>query len=54
MLVPMRVFRDAKMRVQSTVGEEVCEVHEYEGLGHATRGNEFRDLCGFLERVVPG
>jgi len=53
MLVPMRVFRDAKARIESTVGEGVVESHEYEGLGHVTSGVEFRDMCTFLEKVVP-
>ncbi|TVY94462.1 Acyl-protein thioesterase [Lachnellula willkommii] len=53
MLVPMRVFRDTRARVGKTVGEEALEVHEYEGLGHATSGTEFRDMCDFLERIVP-
>jgi len=52
MLVPMRVFRDAKVRIAETVGEEALEVHEYEQ-GHITSGLEFRDLCDFLEKVVP-
>lgn len=53
MLVPMRVFRDTKARIVSTVGEEVLESHEYEGMGHVTSGPEFRDMYEFLERVVP-
>jgi predicted esterase len=54
MLVPMRVFRDAKSRVEKVAGEEVMECREYEGMGHVTSGAEFRDMCGFLEKVVPG
>jgi lysophospholipase-2 len=53
MLIPMRVFRDTKARVLGLVREERVEVKVYEGLGHVTRGDEFRDLCAFLERVVP-
>jgi predicted esterase len=55
MLVPMRVFRDTKMRVQHTVGEgrEVLECHEYEGMSHVMSGLELRDMSSFLERVVP-
>ncbi|TVY43700.1 Acyl-protein thioesterase [Lachnellula occidentalis] len=49
----MRVFRDARARIGETVGEEALEVHEYEGLGHATSGTEFRDMCDFLETIVP-
>lgn len=51
MLVPMRVFRKGREKVEGALGE--VEVHEYEGLGHATSGVEFRDMCEFLERVVP-
>jgi len=53
MLVPMRVFREARKRVEKTVGEEMVEVHEYAGMGHVTSGPEFRDMCAFLEKVVP-
>ncbi|KAE9372423.1 acyl-protein thioesterase 1 [Stipitochalara longipes BDJ] len=53
MLVPMRVFRDTKARVGYTIGEGVLESHEYEGMGHATCGPEFRDMCEFLEKVLP-
>jgi predicted esterase len=54
MLVPMRVFRDAKSRIEKVVGGDVMECKEYEGMGHVTSGAEFRDMCGFLEKVVPG
>lgn len=53
MLVPTRVFRDAKKRIEDFVGEDVLEVKVYEGLGHVTRGDEFRDMCSFLERILP-
>lgn len=53
MLVPMRVFRDTKARVESTVGDGVVEAHEYEGLSHVCSGVELRDVCTFLETVVP-
>jgi predicted esterase len=53
MLVPMRVFRDTKAKVENTVGEGQVESHEYEGLGHVTSGGEFKDMCVFLERLVP-
>jgi len=29
------------------------EVKEYEGLGHSTCAEEIRDLCAWLEKVVP-
>jgi predicted esterase len=53
MLLPMRVFRDAKARVGKVVGEEGVESHIYEGMGHVTCGAEFRDMCAFLEGIVP-
>lgn len=53
MLVPRRVFRAARERVVGFVGEDVVQVKEYEGLGHGTRGDEFLDMCAFLETVVP-
>ena len=53
MLIPMRVFRDARERVKYTVGEENLESQEYEGLGHTASGRMFRDMCGFLENIVP-
>lgn len=52
MLVPMRVFRDTRERVRYTVGEEMVESREYEGMGHVASGLEFRDMCGFLEAVL--
>lgn len=52
MLVPMRVFRETRKRVQETVGVERVVDREYEGMGHSTGGGEFRDLCAFLEGVV--
>ena len=53
MLVPVRVFRDAKRRIEGTVGEGEVEAHVYEGLGHTTSGEEFRDMCVFLEKMIP-
>jgi hypothetical protein len=51
--VQMRVFRDAKARIAHTVGEDAVETHEYEGLGHVTSGAEIRDMCNFLEMLIP-
>ncbi|KAL9096304.1 MAG: hypothetical protein Q9165_001301 [Trypethelium subeluteriae] len=36
------------------VNDTALEVHEYEGLAHAASGEELRDLCQWLDRVVPG
>lgn len=49
----MRIFRDTKKRLQNAVGEDMVEAHEYEGLGHAGSGAEFRDMCVFLEKILP-
>ncbi|KAH6706241.1 Phospholipase/carboxylesterase/thioesterase [Leptodontidium sp. MPI-SDFR-AT-0119] len=53
MLVPMRIFRNARERVMYTVGEGNVDSHEYQGLGHTASGAMFRDMCGFLEKVIP-
>jgi len=53
MLVPMRVFRDTRKIVEKVVGSEDLESHEYTGMGHVTSGEELKDICEFLERVVP-
>ena len=34
--------------------EERVTIHEYEGMGHIMNGAELRDLCNWLEKVVPG
>jgi len=53
MLVPMRVYRDTKARLEKIVGESMLEAREYEGMGHVTSGAEFRNMCDFLEEIVP-
>ena len=56
----MRFYWKAKETLERLLGGTVrvmgvrLECHGYEGLGHTTCGQEFLDLCGFLERVVPG
>jgi predicted esterase len=59
-LIPMRFYRKTKERLGRLLGEGTdgvgdgrLECHDYEGMGHGTCGQEFLDLCGFLERVVP-
>lgn len=52
MLVPMRVFRDTKKRIEAVVGEEGLEAKTYEGMGHVFSGAELRDVCVFLEGFV--
>lgn len=53
-MVPIRIFRDHKLQIERMAGEGSVEAHEYEGLGHITSGKELRDVCAFLEKVVPG
>ena len=52
-LVPMRIFRQTRERVEGLVGEERCRVKVYEGMPHSTAGAEIRDLCAWLEEVLP-
>lgn len=35
------------------IGEERVVAKEYEGMGHGMGGAELRDLCAWLERLVP-
>jgi len=49
----MRVFRSSKKRLADLIAEENLEAREYEGLGHTTSGEELRNLCSFLEKVLP-
>lgn len=49
----MRIFRETKKKLHNIVGEDMVETHEYEGLGHAASGAEFRDMCVFLEKKIP-
>jgi len=53
-MIPMRIFRDHQTRIKEMVGERLVEVHDYEAMGHNTSGLELRDVCAFLEKVVPG
>jgi len=53
-LVPMRIFRDYQIRVKGMVGDDFVEAHDYEGMGHNTSGLELRDVCVFLEKILPG
>ena len=52
-LVPRRMFMRYKDKIEGWEGERV-EAKLYEGMGHSTVGAEIRDLCAWLERVVPG
>ncbi|KAF2122491.1 Alpha/Beta hydrolase protein [Lophiotrema nucula] len=54
MLVPKRCLRIAQEKlVELGVKEEKLIVKEYEGVGHSMSGAMLRDVCAWLERVVP-
>jgi predicted esterase len=53
MLVPVRIYRETKERIEKMLGQSSLEGHEYDGLGHVSCGAEFRDMCAFLEKAVP-
>ena len=51
-LVPKRLFVRYREKIEGWERNRV-ETKLYEGMGHATVGAEVRDLCAWLERVVP-
>lgn len=53
MLLPLRIFRSSKDKVERAVGSDMVEAHEYEGMGHTVTGEVLGDMCSFLEAVVP-
>ncbi|KAF1946611.1 alpha/beta-hydrolase [Clathrospora elynae] len=54
-LVPKRYHRMCYETLYSLgVKEERVTLKEYEGMGHVMGGAELRDLCAWLESVVPG
>lgn len=53
-LVPKRYHRLCCEALEEFgVNKEKMEVREYEGMGHSMGAAELRDLCAWLERVVP-
>ena len=53
-LVPGRVWRQSLKKLDDLgLNKEAMEVHEYEGLGHGLSGPVLRDVCSWMERVVP-
>jgi len=53
-LVPKRYHRLCYEKLfELGVKEEKVVLKEYEGMGHSLGGAELRDLCEWLERVVP-
>lgn len=54
-LIPKRIHNASIKRLQELgLTESSLEIHEYEGLGHSVSAPVLRDMCSFLERVVPG
>ncbi len=51
-LVPRRMFTSYKEILEKWEGDNV-EARMYEGMPHSTIGEEIRDLCTWLERVLP-
>ena len=51
-LVPKRMFTSYKEKLGVWEGDKV-EAKMYEGMAHTTNGAEVRDLCTWLEKVVP-
>ena len=50
--MPKRLFLRYREKIEGWEKKRV-EARLYEGMGHATVGEEVRDLCEWLERVVP-
>ena len=54
MLIPKRVWNQTLKKLDDLgVNQSAMELHEYEGLGHTLSGPVLRDLCKWLERVIP-
>ena len=54
MLVPKRVWNNSLKKLEELgLNKEAMEIHEYEGLGHGLSGPLLRDMCIFLERIIP-
>jgi lysophospholipase-1 len=54
MLVPKRYLTIcSKTLLECGIAEDKLTVKEYDGMGHVVGGAELRDLCVWLERVVP-
>lgn len=49
----MRAFRETKTLVAKIAGQDALESHEYEGMAHVVSGPVLRNMCEFLEKVVP-
>lgn len=53
-LVPTRIWeRTIKKMEDMGVNRSAMEIHEYDDLGHSISGPVLRDLCEWMQRVVP-
>lgn len=53
-LLPKRMWNQMLKKLEDLgLNKEAMDVHEYENLGHGLSGPVLRDMCSFLERVVP-
>ncbi|WPH04124.1 Hypothetical protein R9X50_00700900 [Acrodontium crateriforme] len=54
MLIPKRIW-NMTIKGLNDLGlhDEALEVHEYEGLGHSLNGSVLKDMCTFMESIVP-
>lgn len=54
MLVPKRYYRLCTEKLQELgLADELVEAKEYNDLGHSLSGAVIRDVCDWLERVIP-
>lgn len=54
-LIPRSKWEQSLQKLRELgMSESAMEVHEYPGLGHAVSATLLRDLCSWLEKVVPG
>lgn len=54
MLIPKRTWDNTIKKLgELGVNEGAMEIHEYEGLAHGLSGMLLRDMCNWLEKVVP-
>lgn len=54
MLVPRRYYSAALQKLKELgLKDDHIEAREYEGMGHTAGGAVLRDLCAWLEKVIP-
>ena len=53
-LIPRRIWSQTTKKLEDLGYEKSgIELHEYEGVGHSITGTMLKELCQWLERVVP-